>query len=110
MFKFVLEILFWSLCIYGIMNLIKDIFDNNTYNKISHKVKIILTVKDVEEGIENYIRELNLGKNFYNNLVVIDLDSQDRTVDILKEMQKDCINIKILSKEEGKEYLKEAIT
>lgn len=110
MIKFILEILFWSSCIYGILSFAKDIFDNNTYNKISHNVKIILTVKDVEDGIENYIRELNLGKNFYNNLAVIDLDSKDRTVDILEELQKDCMNIKILSKEEGKEYLKEAIS
>lgn len=109
MLKFILEILFWSLCIYGILSLIKDIFDANTYNKISHNVKLILTVKNVEEGIENYIRELNLGKNFYNNLAVIDLDSKDRTIDILKEMQKDCVNIKILSKDEGKKYVEEAI-
>lgn len=109
MLRFILEILFWSLCIYGILSLIKDIFDSNTYNKISHNVKLILTVKDVEEGIENYIRELNLGKNFYNNLAVIDLDSQDRTRDILMELQKDCMNIKILNKAEGKKYVEDAI-
>lgn len=110
MIKFILEILFWSLCVYGILSLAKDIFDNSTYNKISHNVKIILTVKDVEDGIENYIRELNLGKNFYNNLAVIDLGSKDKTIDILEELQKDCMNIRILSKEEGKEYLEEAIS
>ena len=109
MLKFILQIIFWSLCIYGILSLAKDIFEANTYNKISHRVKLILTVKDAEDGIENYIRELNFGKNFYHNLAVIDLDSKDRTRDILEELQKDCMNIKILSKEEGKEYLKKAI-
>lgn len=109
MLKFILEILFWSLCIYGILSLAKDIFENNTYNKISNKIKLILTVKDAEEGIENYIRELNFGKNFYNSLAVIDLDSKDRTRDILRELQKDCVNIKILSKDEGIRYIEETI-
>ena len=109
MLKFILEILFWSLCIYGILSLAKDIFEASTYNKISHRVKLILTVKDVEEGIENYIRELNFGKNFYNNLAVIDLDSKDKTRDILQELQKDCMNIKILSTDEGRKYVDEAI-
>ena len=109
MVVFMLEILFWSLCIYGMLSLTKDIIDANTYNKISHNIKLIITVKDVEDGIENYIRELNFGKNFYNNLAVIDLDSKDRTKDILQELQKDCLNIKILSKDEGKKYVEEAI-
>ena len=110
MFRFVLEILLWSLCIYGILSLVKDIFEANTYNKISQNVKLILAVKDVEEGIENYIRELNFGKNFYNNLAVIDLDSKDRTKEILEELQKDCINIKVLEKDEGKEYVEKLIS
>ena len=105
MLRFILEIVLWSLCIYGILSLIKDIFEANTYNKISHNIKLILAVKDVEEGIENYIRELNFGKNFYNNLAVIDLGSKDKTKEILEELQRDCINIKVLEKDEGKEYI-----
>ena len=109
MIRFFLEIIFWSMFFYGILSLIKDVFEANTYNKISHKLKLILTVKDVEEGIENYIRELNFGKNFYNNLVVIDLDSKDKTREILQGLQEECLNIKVLSKEEGKQYLEEAV-
>ena len=110
MFKFILEIILWSLCIYGILSLVKDIFDASTYNKISDKVKLVLAVKDVEDGIENYIRELNFGKNFYNNLAVIDLDSKDKTKEILQELQKDCMNIKVLEKDEGKEYIDKLIS
>lgn len=110
MIKFILEILFWTLCIYGILSLVKDFIEANTYNKIAHNVKLILTTKDVEDGIENYIRELNFGKNFYNNLVVIDLDSRDKTKEILEALQKDCVNIKVLSREEGKKYIEEAIS
>ena len=66
---------------------------------------LIITVKDVEDGIENYIRELSFGRNFYNNLIVIDMDSKDDTWCILKELEKENINMKILSKDEGKDYL-----
>ena len=110
MFRFIIEIILWSLCIYGILSLIKDVFEASTYNKISENVKLILTVKDVEDGIENYIRELNFGKNFYNNLAVIDLDSKDKTKEILQELQRDCMNIKILEKNEGKEYIDKLIS
>ena len=47
MFRFIIEIILWSLCIYGILSLIKDVFEASTYNKISENVKLILTVKDV---------------------------------------------------------------
>jgi hypothetical protein len=68
-------------------------------------VKLILTVKDAESGIENYIKELKFGKNFYNNLIVIDLGSKDNTLDILKELEKENVNLKILDEKEGKKYL-----
>ena len=64
-----------------------------------------MTVKNVEDGIENYVRELSFGRNFYNNLIVIDLESEDDTICVLKELEKENINMKILNKEEGKKYL-----
>lgn len=65
--------------------------------------------KDVGEGIESYIREISLGKNFYNNLVFIDNGSIDDTLDVLSELQNEEFNIKVLNKEKGKEYLDTAI-
>lgn len=105
MFNFIVEVIIWCLCIYGFMSLIKDIIEEHTYKKIQKNVKLILTVKDVESGIENYIRELKFGRNFFNNLVVIDLESQDNTINVLNELEKECINMKILNKKDGKEYM-----
>ena len=51
------------------------------------------------------MQELKFGKNFFNNLVVIDLNSEDNTVNILKELEKETLNMKILNEEEGKKYL-----
>ncbi|MBQ7409947.1 MAG: hypothetical protein IJW20_01005 [Clostridia bacterium] len=101
--------LIWCFAVYGILVMLQEIVRNSTYQKIEENVKLIMTVKNVENGIENYIRELNMGRNFYNNLVVIDLDSDDDTLCILKELEKENINLKILSSSEGKEYLAKQI-
>ena len=95
----------WCFAVYGILVMIQEITRNNTYKKIEENVKLILTVKNVEDGIENYIRDISCGRNFYNNIVIIDLDSTDDTLCILKELEKENINMKILNKNEGKIYL-----
>lgn len=100
----------WCFAVYGILVMIQELSRSFTYQKIEENVKLIVTVKDAENGIENYIRELKFGKNFFNNLVVIDLGSTDDTVEILKELEKENINMKILNKYEGKEYLNKQIS
>lgn len=109
MLKVLIYGLIWCFTVYGILVMIQEIIRKSTYGKIEENVKLIMTVKDVENGIENYIRKLNLGNNFYNNLVVIDLGSKDETLCILKELEKENLNLKILDKEEGKEYLSNQI-
>lgn len=107
MIEFIVYFLIWIFCVYGILSLIQDNIRIKSYRAIQEKVKIILTVKDVEDGIENYIRELSVGKNFFNNLIVIDMESRDDTVKILKELEDENINLKILEKQDGKVYLEE---
>lgn len=109
MFEIVIYGLIWCFAVYGILVMIQEISRSSTYKKIEENVKLIMTVKDAENGIENYVRELMLGKNFYNNLVVIDLDSTDDTLCILRELEKENINLKILNKIEGKEYLSKQV-
>ena len=81
----------WCFAVYGILVMIQEVTRNNTYRKIEENVKLIMTVKNAENGIENYIREVSLGRNFYNNLVVIDLDSEDETLCILIVLEKENI-------------------
>lgn len=99
----------WCFAIYGILVMIQEITRKSTYRKIEENVKLIMTVKDAEDGIENYIRELSMGRNFYNNLVIIDLNSTDDTLSILKELEKENMNLKILNQSEGKNYLEKQI-
>ena len=109
MVDFVLSCLFWLFFIFGVYSFIIDIFKLNTYKKIKEKIKIIMIGYDVEEGRESYIREISYGKNFYNNLVFIDNDSKDNTLDVLHELIREEFNIKVLNKKEGKEYLEKTI-
>ena len=110
MLEIIIYGLIWCFAVYGILVMIQEIARSSTYKKIEENIKLIMTVKDVENGIENYVRELNLGRNFYNNLVIIDLDSKDETLCILRELEKENINLKILNKVEGKEYLSKQIS
>ena len=110
MLEMIIYGLLWCFAVYGILVMLQEITRKSTYRKVEENVKLIMTVKNVEDGIENYVRELNMGNNFYNNLVVIDLDSQDDTLCILKELEKENINLKILNKQEGKEYLEKQIS
>ena len=91
------------------ISIIKDILEEHSYKRIKHNVKLILTVKDVEDGIEDYIRQLNFSKNFFKNLVVIDLDSKDKTLDIVRKLTDEGMNIKLLERKDGIEYLEKTI-
>lgn len=95
----------WCFAVYGILVMLQELMRNNTYKKIEKNIKLVLFVENVEDGIENYVRDLTFGRNFFNNLVIVDNDSQDDTFMILRELEKENINMKILSRKEGKKYL-----
>ena len=105
MFEFLIELVIWILCIYGLFSIIQDCVNFNTYKKLEENIKFVMTVKNVENGIEEYIRELTYGRNFYNNLVVVDLESEDDTMEILQKLEREKFNTKVLNKEDGKKYL-----
>lgn len=109
MLNFIVELVIWVLCIYGLFSIIQDCVNFNTYKKLEENIKFVMTVKNVENGIEEYIRELTYGRNFYNNLIVIDLDSEDDTANILHKLEKEKFNMKVLTKKEGEKYLNDMI-
>ena len=109
MLNFVVQLIIWILCIYGFFSVIQDCVNFNTYRKLEENIKFVMTVRNVENGIEEYIRELTYGRNFYNNLVVIDMDSTDDTLEILHKLEKEKFNMKVLEKEEGKKYIQDMV-
>lgn len=42
----------WCFAVYGILVMIQEVTRNNTYRKIEENVKLIMTVKNAENGIE----------------------------------------------------------
>ena len=109
MFDFLIQLIILVLCIYGLFSIIQDCVNFNTYKKLEENIKFVMTVKNVENGIEEYIRELTYGRNFYNNLIVVDLESEDDTMKILQKLEKEKFNMKVLNKQEGENYLKNMV-
>lgn len=104
MFEIIGQFVMWILCTYGLISIIRDLANCNNNKKVEENIRLVMTVKNVENGIEEYIRELSLGKNFYNSLIVIDQNSEDDTINILKKLEKEKFNMKVLNREEGEKY------
>ena len=109
MLNIFIDIIIWIFCIYGVFSIIQDYIKFNTYKKVEENIKLIITVKDCENEIEEYIRELTYGRNFYNSLIVIDLDSNDETKKILNKLEEEKYNMNIMDKEQGRIYLNNLI-
>lgn len=109
MVEFLMQLVLCILCLYGLFSIIQDCVNFNTYKKLEENIKFVMTVKNVENGIEEYIRELTYGRNFYHNLVVIDMDSEDDTMEILHKLEREKFNMKVLDKEEGQKYLADMV-
>ena len=102
MLEIIIYGLIWCFAMYGILVMIGEIVHKRTYRRIEDNIELIITVKNAQNSIERYIRDLS----YNENLTVIDLDSQDETMCILKELEKENTNLKVLNKVEGENYLK----
>ncbi len=108
MCSFILNGILWTLAIYGFVEIIKTIIGVNTYNfKNSDGIYLALAVKNQEENIENFLRSLIFkilyGKeNEVKEIRVIDLNSEDGTLQILKKMENDNELVKVV---DGRDFL-----
>ena len=101
MMEFILNTIFWTLAIYGFLEIIKSIVNIFTYTNFqSDGIYIIIAVKNQEEKIEGFLRsslfKILYGKEDYlKNIIVADLKSDDRTKEIAKkmEMEYDCLKV-----------------
>lgn len=99
--EFILNTIFWTLAIYGLIEIIKNIINIFTYTKFqSDGIYLIIAVKNQEEKIECFLRsslfKILYGKEDYlKNIIVADLKSTDRTKDIAKkmELEYDCLKV-----------------
>ena len=107
----ILNGLLWMLALYGIIEIIKTIIYIITYTDLkADGIYIIIAAKNQEEKIEGFLRSI-LFKLFYDNstdfknVIVTDLDSTDKTMEIISKMNEDYDFIKSTNWRECKEIL-----
>lgn len=105
MLDFILTSILWILALYGLFEIIKTIIHIRKYPKISFTgTSFVITVHNQENNIEYFLRLLIYQMLYYNlsipEVIVVDLDSTDNTLDILRAFANDFNFITVLSLEE----------
>lgn len=105
-----LSIIIWTLALYGLFEIIKNIFYICTYTKLNAKgIYLFVAVKNQEDKIEGFLRNLLFrviyGKEEIENMIVVDLNSQDNTKKIIENLEKEYEQINLMNWKECKELL-----
>lgn len=111
MLQFVLNTIFWTLAIYGLFEIAKNLIYLSTYTKLkADGIYIIIAVKNQENRIEGFLRSI-IFKILYGreealkNIIVADLESSDNTKEIAKRLSKDYEILKVTSWKDCKEII-----
>ena len=109
--QFVLNTILWTLALYGLVEIIKNVIYICTYTKLkSDGIYMVIAVKNQEQKIEGFMRSI-LFRFLYGkeecvkDIIVADLDSQDETKQILNRMQKEYDILKVIDWKECKELI-----
>lgn len=108
--EMVISIIVWTLALYGLFEIIKNIVYICTYTKLNTKgIYLLIAVKNQEENIECFLRNLIFriiyGKEEVKNIIVVDLNSKDNTKKIVENIEKEYEQIKLLNWKECRELL-----
>lgn len=109
--NFVLSTIFWTLALYGVYELIKNVLYISTYTRFkADGIYLIVAVKNQEEKIECFLRsslfKFLYGKDEYvKNIIVADLKSEDKTKEIAKRLSNEYEMLSVISWKECKEIL-----
>lgn len=109
--EFLLNTAFWTLAIYGLIEIIRTIINISTYTKLkSDGIYLIIAVKNQEDKIEGFLRS-TLFKILYGreeelkNIIVADLKSTDNTKEISRRLSKEYDCLKVINWKECKEII-----
>lgn len=109
--EFLLNTIFWTLALYGLFEIIKNIIYISTYTKFkSDGIYLIIAVKNQEEKVEFFLRsslfKILYGKEDYlKNIIVADLKSTDKTKEIAKRLSKEYECLKVVNWKECKDIM-----
>ena len=111
MINFIINGIVWTLALYGLIEIIKEILYIFSFTKLkSDGTYIIIATKNQENTIETFIRTI-LFRIIYGkeenikDIIVVDLNSKDNTKQILQKLGKDYDCIRISEWKECKELL-----
>ena len=109
--NFIINSVLWTLALYGLFELIKQIIYMCTYTNLKEDgIYIIIAVKNQEEKIEGFLRSI-LFKILYGkeeiikDIIVTDLNSTDKTKEIVKKMTNDYECVKVTNWKECKDII-----
>lgn len=115
MLNFIINVIIWTLALYGAFEIVKTIIYFATTPKTEKKgTYIIITTKNEEEYIEGFLRSVIFkvlyGKEDYiEQILIADLDSKDNTREIIEKMELDNEIIKIVDWEDCKKIIENKI-
>lgn len=101
MSQIIIEGAIWVLAIYGLLEIIKSIVYTymRNINLKSDGIYFIIAAKNQEEKIEGFFRS-NVIKNINKNqkdIIVVDLNSKDKTEEIIEKLAQENDLIKVIS-------------
>lgn len=109
--EWIVTVIIWTLAFYGLFEIIKNIINISTCTKLrTEGIYFIIATKNQENNIEGFLRNL-MFKIIYGkeekikNIIVVDLNSTDKTEAILEKMQQEYEQITILNLKDCKELL-----
>ena len=109
--EFIINSILWTLALYGLFEIIKQIIYMYTYTNLkADGIYVIIAVKNQEEKIEGFLRS-TLFKIFYGkeetikNIIVADLNSTDKTKEIVDKISEEYECIKTTNWKECKEII-----
>ena len=109
--NFIINSILWTLALYGLFELVKQIINMITYTNLRPDgIYIIIGVKNQEERIEGFLRS-SLFKIFYGkeecikDIIITDLGSKDKTQEIEQKVSQNMQGIKVLKWKECKELI-----
>ena len=112
MLDFILTSILWILALYGLFEILKTIVHVHTYPRSSFTdTSFVITVHNQENNIEYFLR-LFIYKMLYDNLsipeiIIVDLNSSDNTLDIIRTFSRDFCFITVLTLDEYMSLLKQ---
>ena len=104
-------IIIWTFALYGLFEIIKNIINTFICTKLhTDGIYFIIATKNQENNIECFLRNLMFkiiyGKEeLVKNIVVVDLNSKDKTRDIVTKLEKEYNQIHLLDLKECKDLI-----